>query len=276
MSLLFIDWNIDPVLFAIPTPLGELSIRYYSILYAMAFWFGYLLVSKMFKREKCPDTWADTVFLYMLVAVVVGARLGHVIFYGWDYYSQHPLEILQVWKGGLASHGGAIGILIALYIFNRRVCKKGYLWILDHLVIPIALAGFLIRTGNLFNSEICGSPTDLPWAFRFLRLHASEALIPRHPTQIYEALYYLCVFGLLSFLYWKRNFSEKYQGAIFGIFLVTVFGFRMLIETIKMDQEDFEADMVLNMGQILSIPFVIVGIIILTRLYMKNRSNETK
>ena len=267
MPLLYIDWNVDPVFFSI----GPLPIRYYSLLYGLAFWLGYLIVDKMFRHEKQPENWAELAFIYMIVATVIGARLGHVIFYGWDYYSQHPLEILQVWKGGLASHGGAIGILTALYIFDRRVSKKGYLWILDHLVVPIALAGFLIRTGNLFNSEICGSPTDLPWAFRFLRLHANEALIPRHPTQIYEALYYLSVFGLLSYLYWKKNFVERYNGGIFGIFFITVFGFRILIETIKMDQEEWEADMVLNMGQILSIPFVLIGIAVLVRAIILNR-----
>ncbi|MCQ2228617.1 MAG: prolipoprotein diacylglyceryl transferase [Bacteroidales bacterium] len=264
----YIDWDIDPVMFN----LGPLQIRYYSILFALAFWFGYLIMNKMLTKEGHPEEWVDKIFIYTIVGTVLGARLGHVFFYGWDYYSQHPIEIFKIWEGGLASHGGAIGILIALYIYHKKVSKKTYLWVLDHIVVVVALSGFFIRTGNLMNSEICGSPCDpeLPWAFRFLRLHPDDALIPRHPSQIYEAVWYLGVFCLLSFLYWKKNYIEK-EGALFGLFLVLVFGFRMLIETIKADQEAFEADMVLNMGQLLSIPFVLVGIWCIYNSLIRNK-----
>jgi len=257
MVLNYIDWNVDPVMFH----LGPLGIRYYSLLFALAFWLGYVLMAKMFKNEGVAEEWSDKIFIYTIIGTVIGARLGHVFFYGWDYYSQHPADIFKIWEGGLASHGAAIGILTSLYIFHKRVSKKTYLWVLDHIVIVVALSGFFIRTGNLMNSEICGVPCDpnLPWAFRFLRLHPDEALIPRHPSQIYEAVFYLGVFCMLSYLYWKKNYIQK-DGALFGLFLVLVFGFRIMIEMLKADQEAFEADMVLNMGQLLSIPFVLVGI----------------
>lgn len=269
MELGIIDWDVDPILFH----LGALEIRYYGLFFAAAFWLGYILTAKMFKTEGFPEEWADKLFIYTIVGTVIGARLGHVFFYGWEEYSQNPIEIFKIWKGGLASHGGAIGILTALYIYHKKVSKKTYLWVLDHIVIVVALSGFFIRLGNLMNSEIVGSPCDpnLPWAFRFLRMHPDEALVPRHPSQIYESLFYLLVFVLLSYLYWKKSFVQKHEGALFGVFLVLVFGFRMLIETLKADQEAFEADMVLNMGQILSIPFVIVGFFCIYHSLIKHK-----
>lgn len=254
-----IDWNVDPVLFHF----GAIDIRYYGLLFAISFWLGYVISAKMYKAEGYPEEWVDKLFIYTIFGTVIGARLGHVMFYGWEEYSQNPIEIFKIWKGGLASHGGAIGILVALYIYNKKVSKKTYLWVLDHIVIVVALSGFFIRLGNLMNSEIYGSPCDpnLPWAFRFLRLHPDEAMVARHPSQIYESLFYLFVFGLLSFLYWKREYVKRYEGTLFGLFLVLVFGFRMFVETFKANQESFEEDMILNMGQILSIPFVLVGIV---------------
>ncbi|MBQ2321875.1 MAG: prolipoprotein diacylglyceryl transferase [Bacteroidales bacterium] len=253
-ALGYIDWNVDPVFFHI----GSLAIRYYSLFFAIAFWLGYVITAKMFQDQKLPDSLVDKVFLYIIVATVIGSRLGHCLFYAWDYYSQHPVEILQVWKGGLASHGGTLGIIIALLIFCKQY-KKNFMWVVDCVAVPIALAAFFIRMGNLMNSEIIGLPTDVPWAFKFLRLHPDDALIPRHPTQIYEALFYLAVFGLLMFLYWRKRLIVRH-GALFGIFMVCVFGFRILIEGLKENQEAFEDDMILNMGQLLSIPYVIIGI----------------
>ncbi len=259
MILGYIDWNVDPVMFNI----GPFGVRYYSLFFALAFWLGFVIIAQMFKRESLPEEWADKLFFYTIAGTVIGARLGHVFFYGWDYYSQHLIEIFKIWQGGLASHGAAIGIITALYVYYSRVTKgkTTFLWVLDRIVVVVALSGFLIRMGNLMNSEIVGAPCnpELPWAFRFLRMHPDEAFVPRHPSQIYEAVYYLCVFILLSFLYWKKNYGQK-DGAMFGLFLVLVFGFRMLIESIKADQEAFEADMILNMGQILSIPFVLLGL----------------
>lgn len=255
MDLCFIDWSVDPVLFH----LGNFEIRYYSLFFAIAFWLGYVITDKMFRDQKVPEGMLDKVFFLIIIATVIGSRLGHCLFYGWDYYSQHPLEILQVWKGGLASHGGTIGIMIALLWFSYKVSHKSVLWILDCVCVPIALAAFFIRMGNLMNSEIVGMPTDVPWAFRFLRLHPEQALIPRHPTQIYEALFYLCVFGLLWFLYWKKRLIVR-RGALFGVFMVCVFGFRMFIEHFKENQEAFEDSMTMNMGQWLSVPMVLIGI----------------
>ncbi len=256
MVLGYIDWNVSPELFT----LGPLAIRYYSLFFAIAFWLGFVIMERIFKNNKVPDTWLDKLFMYVIIATILGARLGHVFFYGWDYYSQHPAEILKVWEGGLASHGGAIGILIAIYIYSKRVTKRSMLWTLDRLVIPVALAAFFIRMGNFMNSEIVGSPTDLPWGVRFLRLHPAEGPeIPRHPSQVYEALFYLLTFFGLMYAYWKKN-AGQYKGLIFGIFLVCIFGFRLIVEVIKENQEAFEQGMVLNMGQILSIPFVIAGI----------------
>ncbi len=239
--------------------LGNFEIRYYSLFFAIAFWLGYVITDKMFRDQKVPEGMLDKVFFLIIIATVIGSRLGHCLFYGWDYYSQHPLEILQVWKGGLASHGGTIGIMIALLWFSYKVSHKSVLWILDCVCVPIALAAFFIRMGNLMNSEIVGMPTDVPWAFRFLRLHPEQALIPRHPTQIYEALFYLCVFGLLWFLYWKKRLIVR-RGALFGVFMVCVFGFRMFIEHFKENQEAFEDSMTMNMGQWLSVPMVLIGI----------------
>lgn len=268
MSLGFIDWDVDPVLFTI----GSFDIRYYSIFFAIAFWLGYIIVKKMFTFEQKPDKMVDMIFIYTIISTIIGSRLGHVCFYDWDYYSQHPVEILKIRNGGLASHGGAIGILIAMFIYHRQY-KVSFLWVLDHIVIPIALAAFFIRMGNLMNSEIYGKPTDVSWAFRFLRLHPDEAMIPRHPTQIYEALFYLATFGLLWFLYWKKNFYKQ-EGGLFGVFLIGIFGFRIIVECLKENQEAFEDNMLLNMGQLLSIPFVILGICCLIHALHKQEKAE--
>lgn len=267
----YIDWDIDPVFFHI----GKLGIRYYSLFFALAFWFGYMIIANMFKKQNLPEEWSDKIFIYTILGTVIGARLGHVFFYGWEYYSQHLSEIFKVWEGGLASHGGAIGVMTALYMYHKRVSKKTYLWVLDHIVVVVALAAFFIRMGNLMNSEIVGAPCnpELPWAFRFLRLSPEEAMIPRHPSQIYEAVFYLGVFVLLYYLYWKKDFGKK-DGALFGLFLVLVFGFRMLVELLKANQEAFEEDMAMNMGQLLSIPFVMIGLWSLWHSYNKCKKEQ--
>ena len=199
------------------------------------------------------------------MATIVGARLGHVFFYQWDYYSAHPWKILATWEGGLASHGGAIGIIIAVILFSIFTAKRNPLWTFDRLTVAIALVGCLIRIGNLMNSEIFGHATDLPWGFRFVRssewlsMYAPQAC---HPTQIYEALCYLALFGLMMWMYWRRNAGER-PGLLFGTFLVGTFASRFLIEFIKNDQVPFEADMALNMGQWLSLPFVALGVFLI-------------
>jgi prolipoprotein diacylglyceryl transferase len=213
--------------------------------------------------------------IWVGAATVIGARLGHVFFYEWDYYSAHPWKILATWEGGLASHGGAIGIIIAVILFSIFTTKRNPLWTFDRLVIVIALVGGMIRIGNLMNSEIFGHATDLPWGFMFVRsrewhmLYEGQAC---HPTQIYEALCYFALFGLLMWMYWRKNLGER-PGMIFGTFLVGVFGSRFFIEFIKNDQVAFEQDMTLNMGQCLSIPFVLLGIILIIVSLVRKREH---
>ncbi|HPE57938.1 MAG TPA: prolipoprotein diacylglyceryl transferase [Bacteroidales bacterium] len=255
-----IVWNVKPEIFSI----GSLSIRYYGLLFALGFVFGYIIMNYIFKKEGNPQGVLDTLTTYMVIATVVGARLGHCLFYEPEYYLAHPIDILKVWEGGLASHGAGVGIIFSLWLFSRKT-KKPLLWILDRIVIVVALAGFFIRMGNLMNSEIYGIQTDLPWGFIFER---RDELVPKHPTQIYEALFYLVIFLVLFFIYRKKGVKIQ-QGLLFGLFLVTLFSVRFLIEFIKEPQVGFEENMVLNMGQILSIPFIILGIYMLIRSQKK-------
>ena len=260
----FITWTANPNLFD-----GFVTIRWYGLMFVIGFWIGYRIMYSFFKHEGAPEAWLDTLLIYVVVATIVGARLGHVFFYQWDYYSANPMEILKIWHGGLASHGGTIGIIIAIIIFSRLVSKRSPLWTFDRLVIPIALVGALIRMGNLFNHEIYGHATNLPWGFRFIEnidqwMAGAQPIFsaPSHPTQIYEALAYLALFGLLMWMYWKKN-AEARPGLIFGVFLTWLFSARFVIEYVKNDQVEFEKDMILNMGQQLSIPFIIAGIILI-------------
>lgn len=253
--LAFVHWNVSPEIFS----LGSIHVRWYGLLFAVGFLFGYYHVEKMFRHESVELKWLESLFIYMIVATVVGARLGHVLFYGWDYYSQHPIEIFYVWQGGLASHGGALGIGVALTIWSRKFSKRSILWVLDRVVVPTALVAALIRLGNLMNSEIYGVATTLPWGFIFERNHETVA---KHPTQIYEALSYLVTFGVMLYMYWKTK-AKDYQGLIFGVFITMIFAARFFIEFIKEEQEAFEKGMALNMGQILSIPFVVAGVVLI-------------
>jgi len=250
--LAFIHWNVSPEIFS----LGPIHVRWYGLLFAIGFLFGYSHGEKMFKHENIDPKWLESLFIYLIVATVVGARLGHVLFYGWDYYLQHPIEILFVWQGGLASHGGVLGIIIAMIIWSKKVSKRSILWVLDRVVVPSILVAALIRFGNLMNSEIYGVQTSLPWGFIFDRNHETVA---KHPTQIYEALCYLLTFGVVQYMYWKTK-AKDYQGLLFGVFFIMVFTARFFVEFIKEVQEPFENGMSLNMGQLLSIPFVLTGI----------------
>lgn len=256
MILNSIVWNVDPEIFRI----GGFAIRWYGLLFALGFVFGYIIIGRIFKKEKVPEKLLDTITTYMVVGTVVGARLGHCLFYEPEYYLSNPLKILKVWEGGLASHGAAIGILIALYFFSKKA-KKTYLWTMDRVVIVVALAGFFIRMGNLLNSEIYGVATNLPWGFIFERWGET---VPKHPTQIYEGLSYLLIFVLLYSIYLKKGIKLK-DGYIFGLFLILLFSMRFLIEFIKEPQVGFEANMMLNMGQLLSIPFIIAGVVLFAR-----------
>lgn len=255
-------WDIDPEIFR----LGPLAVRWYGLLFALGFLLGYYIVEKMFKKDGIKLEWLDKLFVYTMIATVVGARLGHVFFYGWEFYSQHPAEIIKVWRGGLASHGAAIGIILALWYYSRKVSKKSILWILDYVVIPVALAGCFIRLGNLMNSEIIGTQTNVPWGFQFVRASIFEPNSPRHPAQLYESICYLISFGVLMFMYWKTN-AKQFEGRILGAFFVMIFTARFFIEFIKENQEAFEEGMKLNMGQLLSIPFVLAGLFFIIRSY---------
>jgi phosphatidylglycerol---prolipoprotein diacylglyceryl transferase len=248
----YITWNVDPEIFNI----GSLHIRWYGLLWALGIWLTLIITQKLYKNEKLPDKWLDSLFIYTVLGAVVGARVGHCLFYNPAYYLANPHEILYIWQGGLASHGGAIGIIISTYLYNKKVSKRGFIWVFDRLVIGVAVAGAMIRLGNLMNSEIYGGPTTLPWGFIFVRDGQTE---PMHPTQIYEIIYCLITFGLTYWLYWKKEAYKK-TGLIFGVFLIGIFFSRFLIEFVKNNQESFENNMLLNMGQILSIPFVIWGV----------------
>jgi len=253
----FIHWNANPELFN----LGPLSVRWYGLLFASGFLIGYYIGEKMLKSENVPQKWIDSLFFYIIIATIVGARLGHVFFYGWEYYSQHPGEIFKVWHGGLASHGGAIGIFLALMIHSKLITKRNVFWTIDRIVVPTALVAGFIRLGNLINSEIYGIETSLPWGFIFER---NGETVPKHPTQIYEALAYFISFGILMYMYWRTRSKNK-EGMITGVFFILIFAARFFIEFIKEDQEAFEATMSLNMGQWLSVPFVLAGIFLVLR-----------
>lgn len=272
MILDFITWTVSPEIFSI----GGKEIRWYGLFFAIAFYLGLVITGKMFKDEKVPDSWIDKLFIYVILATAIGSRLGHVFFYAWDYYSQHLWDIFKIWEGGLASHGGAIGIIIAVWIYSKKITHRALCWSFDRMVICIALAGMFIRLGNLTNHEIYGNATDLPWGFRFVtnwymvKRHGAEPVFsePSHPTQIYEALCYLITFVILYFLYWKTKLKHR-EGFLFGLFLTGVFLSRFLIEFIKLDQEAFEATMKINMGQCLSIPFVLAGVFFVIRSFVR-------
>lgn len=262
MELAIIVWDVNPEIFRI----GSFAPRWYGVLFASGFLFGYFIFKKMFKNEGLKEELLDRLTIYAAVGTIVGARLGHTLFYEPGYYLSNPLEILKVWQGGLASHGAAIGILLALWLFVRKE-KKPYMWILDRIVIVAALAGAMIRLGNLMNSEIYGIETSLPWGFVFLR---NGETVPKHPTQIYEALAYFIIFIILYRIYWRKK-GEFIRGLPFSLFLILVFVFRFFIEYVKEDQVAFESGMMLNMGQWLSLPFIFIGLVILYFSLRRNR-----
>jgi len=258
ISPLFITWGPSPDIFSI----GSVHIRYYSILFVSGFIIGFYLFVKFFKREGISVDILDKLLYALLFAAVVGARLGHCLFYEPDYYLANPIEILKIWNGGLASHGGAIGILLTMWWFVAKYGKKyhfDFLWLMDRLGIATSLAGSLIRLGNLMNSEIYGNPTNLPWGFIFT---LRGETVPKHPTQLYESIAYLIIFLILMHMY-RKWLPKLKRGTLFGVFLILLFTARFLIEYVKEPQVAFEQGMPLNMGQLLSLPFIITGFILL-------------
>ncbi len=250
-------WDVDPEIIGF----GFISLRYYSLMFMISFTLGFLIFRWIYKdKEFKPLKDLDPLLMHMLLGTVIGARLGHCFFYDPFYYLANPVKILMVWEGGLASHGAAIGILFSLWLYARKHPDQPFLWLVDRVVITVALAGFFIRMGNLFNSEIIGIPTDGSWGILFPRI--DNPVIPRHPTQIYEALAYLLIFILLFYIY-KKKTALTPRGLLLGLFLALVFGARFIIEFFKENQEAFEEGMMMNMGQILSIPAILFGIVLI-------------
>jgi len=300
----FITWDVSPDIFS----LGPLTVRWYGLLFAMAFVLTQPIEKYIYRKDGRTDEDVDILTMYMIIGTVIGARLGHCLFYDPTYYLANPLKILMIWEGGLASHGGTIGILVALYLFCRKH-KFDYLWVLDRIVIVVAVGGACIRLGNLMNSEIVGKPANVPWAFIFPRdaehlapatqplpegaalvqrvaetdgstslqivTNATEAIfnyfmaVPRHPSQLYESLF--CVFlFILLYSMWKRG-AGQIRGLLFGLFVTLLFTFRFLVEFLKENQEAFEDELPLNMGQWLSIPLVLIGLAVLFYALRKPR-----
>lgn len=258
----FITWNINPEIFSI----GSISIRYYGLLFASSFVVSYIIMKNIFLREGLTIELLDKTSMYIFVGTVVGARLGHVLFYEPDRYLANPIEIIQIWKGGLASHGAGIGIAISLFLVSKKL-NRSFLWTADRVAMVVAISGFFIRMGNLMNSEIYGVATNLPWGFLF---ENNNEILPKHPTQIYEGGIALLLFFFLFYGYYKTKMFTKY-GLSLGIFLVVIFVDRFLIEFIKQRQVAFEENMLLDMGQILSIPAILIGLYLIFMSLRKKR-----
>ncbi len=273
MQLLFIDWNVNPVIF----DLGFIAPRYYTLLFGLGLFLSGWVVYKMAKAKGVSDDDFMSLTMYVFIGIVAGARLGHCLFYEPEYYLKHPLEMILpisfedggiVFTGylGLASHGGAVGLIIALAIYCYKK-KKNAIMILDDIAVAAPLAASFIRLGNLMNSEIIGHETTVPWAFRFMRVDG----IPRHPAQLYEAIFYMLLFVINIWIY--KRYKDKLQtGFLFGFTIVMIFAFRFFIEFIKENQVAFENNIQLNMGQLLSIPYVLVGIYFMLFYRRKTKS----
>jgi prolipoprotein diacylglyceryl transferase len=264
--LLTVTWDVDPAIF---TVFGR-EIRWYGLLWVVGLIVAVYMVQRIFKREDLLEKWFDSLFFYMIVGIIAGARLGHCLFYEPADYLANPVEILYVWKGGLASHGGVIGIIIAVWLYSRKVTKLSMLWTFDRVMVPTGFTAAMIRLGNLMNHEIYGGPTGQPWGFRFVtNLHkwmqGAEPVYsePSHPTQIYEALAYLVVFAITVYLYWKTDAKDR-KGLITGVGILLIFLFRFFVEYVKnvqvVSEEAMRDSTGLILGQWLSIPFILWGI----------------
>ncbi|SFF34135.1 prolipoprotein diacylglyceryl transferase [Spirosoma endophyticum] len=268
--LQYITWNVDPEIVRI----GAWPVRWYGLLFATGFLLGVQIMSHIFRTEKKPLADTDSLLITMVISTILGARLGHFLFYEPYMFIQDPLYIITPPFGGLASHGGILGIIIGLWLYSRRSSSQtsgqSFLWVSDRICIVAALSGAFIRFGNLMNSEIFGKPTDVPWAFIFLRDHEFSQ-VPRHPTQLYESLSYLILFVGL-FWYWKNYRNQAASGTMLGISLIWVFGLRFVWEFFKENQVTFEDSMNLNMGQLLSIPAILLGLILLLRNFIRASS----
>ena len=243
-------WDVNPILISI----GIVKIRWYGLMFATAFISSFMVMQWIYTREGKNVEELDRLLWYMVIGTIVGARLGHCLFYDPGYYLSHPLKILAIWEGGLASHGAAIGILFSLYLYQLKT-DDSYLWLMDRVAIAAMSAASFIRIGNFFNSEILGVPTDVPWAIIFARVDS----LPRHPVQLYESLSYALIFVLLVFVY-KKTADKAIKGLLFGICIATVFLARFFLEFVKTKQASYSSDLWLSTGQMLSIPFFLVGV----------------
>ncbi len=279
--LMYVTWDVDPELFTI---FGR-EIRWYGLLWVIGLIVAVYIVQAIFNKEKLPQKWFDSLFVYMMLGIIVGARLGHCLFYEPAYYLANPIKILHIWEGGLASHGGVIGIIIAVWLYSKKVTKKSMLWTFDRVIVPTGFTAACIRLGNLMNHEIYGDVTSQPWGFRFIeniphwKAGVAEPIFsdPSHPTQIYEALIYFLVFAITMYLYWKTDAKDK-QGLLIGIGMIIIFTSRFFIEYIKQVQVDSEIIMRENtgliLGQWLSIPFVLWGVWLVWNAFRQSKPQE--
>lgn len=279
-SLLTINWNPDPELFNL---FGSFPIRYYGLLWGIGIVLACIIVQRQYRDRKISEDKFTPLFFYCVIGITLGARLGHCIFYDWSYYQNHLIEMIlpikqfpnEGWKWigyrGLASHGGTLGLIIALWLYCRKT-KMHYMDVLDMIAVATPICACFIRLANLINSEIIGKPTDMPWAFVFEQID----MLPRHPAQLYEAIAYFIFFLGMIYLYKKSDHGQKlHRGFFFGLCLTEIFVFRFFVEFLKENQVDFENTMTLNMGQWLSIPFVIIGIYFML-FYGKKQAIKSK
>ncbi len=255
LILNFITWDVNSDIFTIP--IINHPVRWYGIFWLLGIILCYRLLWTIFKKEGRAIEFLDQLSIYIVLGTIIGARLGHVLFYDPSYYFSNPLKIFAIWEGGLASHGGGIGILVAIFLFAKKQ-KLPFLWVADRIALVVPIAGACIRLGNLMNSEMIGTPTNMPWAFIFTSIDQ----IPRHPAQLYEALFCMILFLLQRYL-WTKPILKNNIGNCFALLLVLLFTFRFLDEFLKLNQEDFENSLFINMGQLLSIPFILIGSVLL-------------
>lgn len=255
-------WNTDPAIFIF----GPIEVRWYGFFFALGFFLGYQIIAQFYRREQRGLENLSELCLYLMLGTIMGARLGHVFLYQPDYFLSHPWEIPMIWHGGLASHGGFAGVMISLYLYLKKHRDMNFIELADRLAIPCLSAAALIRIGNFFNSEILGTPSNLPWAVVFIRIDN----VPRHPAMLYEAVAYFLIFGALYVSYWKSRIIQ-FPGRVFGASLATCFFARFMIEFVKENQVPFEEHMLLNMGQLLSIPFIVAGVYLIYASWRKSR-----
>jgi len=249
-------WNVDPEL----ARFGPFALRWYGLLFASGFLCGYYIVLRIYRRENRPEENLSSLFTYIFVGTLIGARLGQILLYEPEFYFTHPWEILMVWHGGLASHGGFVGVLVALWLYVRKYRDVGYLELADRLAVSTLVTASFIRLGNFFNSELLGRPSDAPWAIVF----QSVDHVPRHPVVLYESLVYALVAVLLYVAYWKTRIAAV-PGRVVGTAFAACFGTRFLLEFFKEDQIPIEQTLPLNLGQLYSVPFILGGLYLALR-----------